>query len=157
MSEMIDIAAAALGELGWEYKRVEEFPVLSVAVEAPNGIVDLYVHAHADTQRLLVYLRPQGLMIENRQLSAMADFLTRANYGLPLGNFELDMNDGELNFKNSIDVSGGALTAAMVKTLMLFGIESMNRYLPGMRAILQGAQAQQAIEAIDGPTKVLIA
>lgn len=157
MSDLIDIAVAALRELEWEYKRVEQFPVVSVAVEAPNGAIDLFVHAHADTERLLVYLRPQGLQIENRQLPAMADFLTRANYGLPLGNFELDMNDGELNFKNSVDVRGGTLTVAMVKTLMLFGIESMNRYLPGMRAVLQGTQPQQAIEAIDGPTKVLIA
>lgn len=157
MSELIDIAAAALSELGWDYKRVEQFPVLSVAVEAPNGIIDVFVHAHADARRLLVYLRPQGLMIENHQLAMMADFLTRANYGLPLGNFELDMNDGELNFKNSLDVSGGHLTAAMVKTLVLFGIESMNRYLPGLRAILQGTQPKDAIESIDGPTKVLIA
>lgn len=157
MSELIDIAAAALSELGWDYKRVEQFPVLSVAIEAPNGIFDVFVHAHADKQRLLVYLRPQGLTIENQQLGMMADFLTRANYGLPLGNFELDMNDGELNFKNSIDVGGGSLTAAMVKTLVLFGVESMNRYLPGMRAILQGTSPREAIESIDGPTKVLIA
>ena len=157
MSELIDIATAALSELGWDYKRVEQFPVLSVAVEAPNGVIDVFAHAHDDKQRLLIYLRPQGLIIESHQLGTMADFLTRANYGLPLGNFELDMNDGELNFKNSIDVTGGSLSAAMVKTLVLFGIESMNRYLPGMRAILQGTHPKEAIENIDGPTKVLIA
>lgn len=157
MNELIDTAAVALTELGWDFKRVEKFPVLSVAVEAPNGVIDVYAHAHSDKARLLIYLRPQGLQIETRHLAAMAEFLTRANFGLPLGNFELDMNDGELNFKNSMDVSGGALTAAMVKTMILFGIESTNRYLPGMRAILRGENPKDAIETIDGPTKVLIA
>lgn len=157
MDDLITVAATALTELGWEFKRVEDFPVLSVAVEIPNGIVDVYTHAHADKARLLVYLRPQGLQIETRQLPMMAEFLTRANYGLPLGNFELDMNDGELNFKNSIDVTGGTLTSAMVKTLVVFGVESTNRYLPGMRAVLQGTSPHEAVEAIDGPTKVLIA
>lgn len=157
MSELIAVAADTLQELEWQFKRVENFPVLSVVVEAPNGVIDVFIHAHDERGRLLVYLRPQGLLIEPQHYNAMADYTTRANYGLPLGNFEFDMNDGELNFKNSVDVSGATLNSSMVKTLLLFGVETVNRYLPGIRAILQGTPAKQAIEAIDGPTKVLIA
>lgn len=157
MSELIAVAADALQELGWQFKRVENFPVLSVVIEAPNGVIDVFIHAHDERSRLLVYLRPQGLLIEPQHYNSMADYTTRANYGLPLGNFEFDMNDGELNFKNSVDIGGATLVSAMVKTLLLFGVETVNRYLPGIRAVLQGTPPKQAIEAIDGPTKVLIA
>lgn len=30
-----------------------------------------------------------------------AEFLTRANYGLVFGNFEMDMHDGEIRYKPS--------------------------------------------------------
>ena len=32
-------------------------------------------------------------------MASMAEFLTRANYGLLNGNFEMDMGDGELRYK----------------------------------------------------------
>lgn len=153
---LIDTAAACFAELGWEMRRVEQFPVLSTSVDAPNGAQELFVHAHEDKQRLLVYVRPRGLEIEDDRLPALADFLMRANYGLALGNFELDMNDGEMNFKNSVDVTGGALTELMVKTLVVFAIETTNRYLPGMRAVLAGTSPKDAIEAIDGPSRIVI-
>jgi len=96
------------------------------------------------------------MLVPIERIPATAEFLTRANYGLPLGNWEIDMNDGEMNFKNSIDVSGGELTETMVKTLLVFAMECVNRYLPGIRAVIDGSDAKAALEAIDGPTKVVI-
>lgn len=36
---------------------------------------------------------------DEKEMIAMAKFLHRANYGLRVGNFELDMNDGEIRYK----------------------------------------------------------
>lgn len=156
MNVLIDIAQACLADLKLETRRVKDLPILNLTVQSPNGKLDMFVHAHEDSQRLLIYSRPQGINLKPIDIAAMAEFLTRANYGLPLGNFELDMNDGEINFKNSIDVNGGDLTQEMVKTLVVFSIECVNRYLPGMRAVLEGVSAKQALEAIDGPSKIVI-
>jgi len=156
MNVLIDIAQACLADLKLETRQVKDLPILNLTVQSPNGKLDMFVHAHEDNQRLLIYSRPQGINLKPIDIAAMAEFLTRANYGLPLGNFELDMNDGEINFKNSIDVNGGDLTQEMVKTMVVFSIECVNRYLPGMRAVLEGASAKQALEAIDGPSKIVI-
>jgi hypothetical protein len=153
---LIDIAAAGAKELGLDAVRVEGFPVLNVNVKVPNGKLDMFIHAHEDARRLLVYTRPQAILVRDEVLPALGEFLTRANYGLPLGNFELDMNDGELNFKNSVDVNGAELTSAMVKTLISFSLECVNHYLPGLHAVLDGTAPKQAIEAIDGPTRIKI-
>lgn len=153
---LIETAAAALHDLSLDGTRIEGFPVLNLSVQAPNGKIDMFIHAHEDSHRLLVYARPQGVLIKNADIPAIADFITRANYGLPLGNFELDMNDGELNFKNTVDVGGGGLTPEMVKTLVTFSIECVNRYVPGLQAVLGGKPPKAAIEAIDGPTKIMV-
>lgn len=153
---LIEIAAECLKDLHLEATKVEGFPVLNLTVKIPNGKLDMFIHAHEESRRLLSYSRPQGLAVKNADIPKVADFINRANYGLPLGNFELDMNDGELNYKNSVDVTGGELTKGMVETLVKFSIECVNRYLPGLEAVLAGKNPRAAIEAIDGPTKIRI-
>ena len=48
----------------------------------------------------------------------IAQFLTPANYGTLIGNFELDFKDGEIRYKTSIDVEGDRLTPALIKRLV---------------------------------------
>ena len=37
-----------------------------------------------------------------KAMAAMAEFITRANYGLPNGNFEMDFSDGEIRYKSFV-------------------------------------------------------
>jgi hypothetical protein len=48
----------------------------------------------------------------------VAEFLTRANSGMVIGNFELDFADGEIRYKTSIDVEGDKLSYAIIKRLV---------------------------------------
>ena len=153
---LTDTAEQCLQSMGLPYVRIPDMPVINLPVEGATGKLNLYIHSHEQNRRLFVYSRPQDLPVPQKRISALAEFLTRANFGLPLGNFEIDINDGEFNFKNSIDVNGGELSVDMVKTLIVFLLECINRYLPGIRAVLAGEAAKSAIEAIDGPTQVVI-
>jgi hypothetical protein len=152
---IIDTAAACLDEMGLAHTRMPRFPVITLNPEIEAGKLDMFIHAHDDT-RLLVYARPAGLLMPPERLQALGEFVNRANYGLPLGNFEIDLNDGELNFKNTVDVTGGSLTPRMVQTVVHFTLEAMNRYLPGLQAVIDGKAPRAVIEGIDGPTRVVI-
>jgi hypothetical protein len=153
---LIDIAQACLDDMHLPATRVPNLPVINLPIESENGKLNMFIHSHEDTHRIFVYTRAQDMLVPIDRIAALAEFLTRANYGLPLGNFEIDMNDGEMNFKNSLDISDGALTTKMVQTLIVFSLECLNRYLPGIREVIDGTDAKAAIEAIDGPTKVVI-
>ncbi|MEL6492946.1 MAG: YbjN domain-containing protein [Cyanobacteria bacterium J06621_3] len=67
----------------------------------------------------------------------MAQFITRANYGLILGNFELDYTDGEIRYKTSLDVESDRLTPALTKNLIYTNVMTMDQYLPGLLAVLE--------------------
>ena len=153
---LIDTVQTCLEHMQLPATRVPNLPVVNLPVEIENGKLNIFIHAHEDAARVFVYARPQDMLVPIERIPAVAEFLTRANYGLPLGNWEIDMNDGEMNFKNSVDVSGGELTEGMVKTLLVFAMECANRYLPGIRTVIDGSAAKTALEAIDGPTKVVI-
>ena len=58
-------------------------------------------------------LCPVKAPTEKRQL--IAEFLTRANYDLLIGNFEFDFEDGEIRYKTSIDVEGSSLDSALIQ------------------------------------------
>jgi len=69
---------------------------------------------------------------------------------MTIGNFELDFNDGGIRYKTSIDVEGGRLTPALIKTLAYTNVSMMDEYLPGIRAVLEGNVApSDAIAAIE--------
>ncbi len=81
------------------------------------------------------------------QVTPMAEFITRANFGLLLGNFEMDMDSGVIRYKTGIDVEGGTLTTQMVRHLVYANIQGMDRYLPGIMAVLTGGVSPaEAIE-----------
>ena len=82
----------------------------------------------------------------------MAEFLTRANYGLIIGNFEMDLTDGEVRYKTGIDVEGDRLSAALVKNLVYANVLTMDQYLPGiMRLIYADVSPAEAIVQVEGP------
>ncbi len=68
----------------------------------------------------------------------VADFVTRANYGMNIGNFEMDMEDGEIRFKVSVDVESGVLSNVMVRNVMMAGFGTVDRYFPGLMSVIYG-------------------
>jgi hypothetical protein len=81
----------------------------------------------------------------------IAEFISRANFGMLIGNFELDYSDGEVRYKTSIDSEGGELTKALVRQLVVANVLMMDRYLPGVMAVAFGdASPAQAIMRIEG-------
>ncbi len=80
----------------------------------------------------------------------MAEYTTRANFGLILGNLEMDFSDGETRFKTSIDVEGDRLTPALVRGLVYPNLQAMRQYMPGLDSILNDdASALEAISEVE--------
>lgn len=77
---------------------------------------------------------PERVPAERR--AAVAELLTRINYGLILGNFELDLDDGEVRFKASL--AGAAATRAEFAPLVATVHAQMDRWLPALAAVADG-------------------
>ena len=75
---------------------------------------------------------------------AVMEFITRANYNLLMGNFEMDPEDGEVRFKTSIDVSGDDLTPALVKNVVYFNLIAMDKYMESLMKVMFGGLPAKA-------------
>jgi hypothetical protein len=95
--------------------------------------------AHEDRGQVAVYsMLPEKVPPEHR--AAVNELLARINYGLILGNFEIDLSDGEVRFKVSADFGGGEPTTAMLKPLVATALAEFDRWLPSLRAVAGGQE-----------------
>lgn len=54
-----------------------------------------------------------------------------------IGNFEMDLDDGEIRYKTSIDIDGDELTPDIIKRLVYANVTMMDEYLPGIIGVIE--------------------
>ena len=111
----------------WPYTVVEGETVLSLHFVGQNGHWICYAQAREEQQQFVFYSVCPMAMPDFKR-AAVAEFVTRANYGMIIGNFELDYNDGEVRYKTSLDVEGTALNSALVRQADYANVLMMYRY-----------------------------
>jgi len=88
-------------------------------------------------ERVIFYSVAPEPVPETRR-AAVSEYLTRAKAGLAVGNFELDLDDGQLRFKTSLDFEGEPLSATLVRNLIYANVRAMDHFAPGLAAAMEG-------------------
>jgi len=147
---IFDTMIQFLKEDDWRYEQLEGRPIVGLRYKGDNGAWGCYAQARDERQQFLFYSVVDVNTPPAKQ-AAMAEFLTRANYGLLIGNFEMDYSDGQVRYKTSIDVQGDRLTTALVKRLVYINVMMMDRYLPGIMSVIYAdVVPAEAIAKIEG-------
>ncbi|BAZ16702.1 hypothetical protein NIES4071_85800 [Calothrix sp. NIES-4071] len=133
----------------WPFVQLQGQPTLQIAFQGENGTWTCYARARAEQQQFLFY-SVCPVKAPSSKLLAIAEFLTRANSGLAIGNFELEFADGEISYKTSIDVEGDRLSSALIKNLVYANVRMMDEYMPSIMSIIYGnLSPEEAINQID--------
>ena len=111
-------AFATLGQFlkedEWHPQQLEERYIYRMGFSGKNGNTTCYAQVRVDLDQFLFYvLAPVKAPEEARP--AVAEFITRANYGMRIGNFEMDYSDGEVRYKSSLDFEGTTLSPEWIK------------------------------------------
>jgi hypothetical protein len=80
---------------------------------------------------------------------SVAEFITRANYGVIIGNFELDYQDGTVRFKTSVDFEGLPLAPALIRNVVRAGHQGVTVYGQELANVMRKskAPAQAVVDA----------
>ncbi len=92
----------------WHYSFDEQRGLFKFGLSIKGKIKKVRYLVDVKDDAYLVYaIAPIGGDEDDRNMMMeMAEFICRANYGLKSGNFELDMDDGEIRFKCYVDCDG---------------------------------------------------
>ena len=150
MSAALDAVARFFVEDGWPHERLDDEPAtLHTVCRGEGRAWNVYVQDREDDGVLLLYSVCPFAPDPDRR-SAVAEVLTRANYGLTLGAFEMDFDDGEIRYRTGMVVDGAELTSAYVGSILYENVGAMSRYLEPIEAVaLREVDPVIAMDAID--------
>ena len=148
-SRIMAALTAFFDEEDWSYSRLPDRPILKLGYAGKTGNWTCYAQVRELDEQVLFYsICP--LSISPGKRLAVAEFLTRANYGLIIGNFEMDLDDGEIRYKTSLDAESSELSSSMIRNAVYASVLMMDKYLPGILSILGGnVPPKQAIDEIE--------
>ncbi|HBE18107.1 MAG TPA: hypothetical protein DEG17_08425 [Cyanobacteria bacterium UBA11149] len=138
----------------WHFTQIEAQSALYLTFPGNNGEYDCYAQAREE-QKQFIFYSACPTKVPKPKRRAVAEFISRANYGTIVGNFELDFNDGEIRYKTHSDLKYNFLLAEAIKELVYTNIMMMDRYLPGITSVISGkVSPEEAICAIE-PIEIL--
>jgi hypothetical protein len=153
MGKILEAVKKFLREDDWPFTEMEGKPILRTGFSGKNGKWTCFAQAREQQQQFIFYSICPNPAPEERREAAM-EYITRANYGLVIGNFEMDVSDGDIRCKTSIDVEGTDLNHVLIRQVVYSNVMTMNKYLPGLMSVLYAnVTAEQAIQSVEGKSR----
>ncbi|MBX3000126.1 MAG: YbjN domain-containing protein [Caldilineaceae bacterium] len=131
---------------GWPLQIVEEDQTLLTAYRGENGEWQCYLRVWSERD-LVSFYSVLPVYVPETLRAIFNEFITRANFGLIIGNFEMDLDDGETRYKTSIDLEGTGPHPILLRQLIYANVSTMDEHLPAILAILNGASVKEALNA----------
>ena len=150
MGRILDVVEGFLENDDWPISRVEGCAVVKTSFEGKNGQFTCYAQERVEQEQFVFYSVFPVRTPENKT-HEVAEFITRANYGMIIGNFELDYSDGEVRYKTSVDVEDTEINVVLVRHMIYANVLTMDKYFPGlMRVLYAGIDPVSAIDEVEG-------
>lgn len=135
----------------WRFEQIEGKTILKMGFKGENGAWRCFAQIREEQKQFIFYsILDFNVPAEKRP--KMAEFITRANYGLITGNFEMDFSDGEVRFKTSMDVKDNEdkFCTSLIKKMVYLNVLMTDKYLPGIVAVQHDLLSpQEAIAKVE--------
>lgn len=88
--------------------------------------------------------------IQEGSRPAIVETITRANFGLRVGKFEMNPDDGELRFHAAQILTHGCLDDAVIERMMGTTVAMLDMYLPAVLSVIYGNELpQDAVKCVE--------
>ncbi len=128
---------------GVEYAAIPGTSAVALRIDGEQLAWDAYV-VTKEGRGAVIFYSVVPKVVPPRRRAAAAEYIARVNWGMPLGNLEMDYSDGEVRFKTSIMLGDQPLTDELFSNLADFNVVGSDTYIPGLLAVLEGAEPKTA-------------
>ena len=132
-----------LTAIGWEPEETDFEGVLRVDFSEDNiPISEAVAEVRMEYERFLFYLN-FGRRAPSKNRAEVMEFITRANYELVIGNFEMNLHDGLVRFKSSIDFTNSELTSSLVRSAITSAMDVVETYGDAFVEVIKGKKTSE--------------
>lgn len=136
LKNVVEPAMKAL-DLSPEYD--DEFRQLRAVVVEHQGRALLGCTARLDLERaLLITTAMISQAVPDDALGEVVEFVTRLNYSLSYGAFDVDIDEGWVQFRTGVCYRGTELTERLVGATLSEAIDAFRLYLDDLVAVIEG-------------------
>lgn len=128
---LTDKVKSHLDSRSWRYETIPERSLITAGAKGRAGSFKVIFDMKEDRELLLIYVMCQMNFPEECR-ERLAVYLTLCNYSMTLGNFEMDMSDGEVRYKMSATTKGSEMTLAMIEEMLDVSLAMADRFFEGM-------------------------
>lgn len=130
----------------WPHVAAEPGRIIQTLFTFGNAQYNGYLHVLADTRQLVFYtVFPRH--VPPKRITAAQELLTRINYDLVWGNFELHIEGGGVRFKTSLALGDAPFSPELLQPLAAGNVTMMFRYHPCLDALIDTkATATEALQ-----------
>ena len=122
-------------ELEASEETIPEGIAFRMALEGPTD--ECVVQILDEKERFIAHFNFKGTVPPELRMK-VAEFITRANYGLIIGNFELNLNTGTLRYKSSVDFSSTELAEPFIRNAMISAMDNIEVFATPLADVLSG-------------------
>lgn len=122
--------------------------LVDMTSEVGSWKVHIQITENDDARLVVIHSQLPAQIPESNRLK-IAELLTRINYDLVVGNFELGMDDGEVLFKTTLDLVDGELTQAMFMRMFEINGQTFNKFFAQILGVgFQGVAEKEAVDKV---------
>lgn len=142
---IFDVVQQFFYQDGWATEIIKDGETIATSAAGEHGEWDCLAQIF-ERGGIFVFYSICPLKVPPHCRPAIAEFITRANQDLLMGNLEMDYGTGVIRCKTSINTYDETLTPLLVRHVVHPNAITMDRYLPGISAIVnEGVSPLEAI------------
>lgn len=142
---LFQILYETLTENGWEFDFDKKNEIFRLEIRGVNSDFHCFIIIDEEQESLLcnTHIKQKTPFLKRIEI---CNFINRVNYELANGNFEMDMDDGEIRFRTFLDLENAEPSQDQLMNLLWNGSQSFDTYYPGIANIVnEGFSAEEAM------------
>jgi len=153
MPEALEQVVELFRAKDWKFEVDEENDLVRLGIQGENGDWQVMAGASEDDSAFLMFsFFPQKCPAQRR--GACAELLSRINFGMMVGCFDMDCDSGRIHFKTTLPFAQGALDPELLNNVVMFNLACMDRILPAiMSVIYAGTSPAKALATVERDKK----
>ncbi len=130
----------------WHYSFDEDKGIYKCGVNLKGKVSECKLFIDIKDKAILNYA-VINMRADESSRQKVAEFITRANYGLTFGNFEMDFDDGEIRYKMTVDCENQVPGYEVLDRMVVMPPLMFQRYGDGLLAVMFGfSEPKEAVE-----------
>lgn len=132
---------------GWEFDFDQKNEIIRLEVRGIHTSFYSFLLVDEEQESLLCNTHINQKIPAYKRLE-VCDFMSRVNYELANGNFEMDMDNGEIRFRTYLDLADAEPSKEQILNIVWNSVLGFDTYYPGLMKLVYGDYSAEDAAAL---------